>query len=102
MKTILEEIAEKCYYHLRTVSDTVTDIKAVITESIAESEAKQWKPYPENVPKVNKEYLITDCMDNIEMDNWLGDNWLNNYTEDVIAFREPPATYTEKGEDDGT
>jgi hypothetical protein len=101
----LEELSIKLAKFPYTEHDVKLMLEGLVSDSIAESEAAKWKPYPENVPETQGEYWIQMNNGNNEVCEFDGfsSGWQGRFNTEVIAFRELPAAYTEKGvETDGT
>ena len=78
------------------------ELAQFVNEAIAEHEAKQWKPYPEERPEIGKICLIqTNINKSILIAEYKGGLWVSNgigYRYEVIAFRELPEPYQPKQE----
>ena len=78
-------------YHFDT-DEFMIMIGFLKSEAIAEHEALQWKPYPDNRPEISQKCLITFMDGEVAIGAIWGKNapWDENY---VVAFRELPEPY---------
>lgn len=88
------EICKEFTSSVKKSVDLRIKLDELISEVIADHEAKQWKPYPEHEPEFGEEYLFLTDNNYILSSKWYGSIALPGAT--IIAFRELPTPYQPK------
>lgn len=80
-------------------------IQLLFEKVIAEHEASQWKPYPENKPRGYGYYLVQTSVGVLnvsfqKVDEWMEEGyWRNHADMHIIAFRSLPEPYRKEGKE---